>query len=446
MSIEYFSVNRYPGDGVTTVWDISFAGGYIDREHVKAFILDADGVQTDIPITDAMFVTPFRIDLGVAAPVGGEAVLFRDTPKDVPLVDFQRRSRLTEGNLDKVAHQAVFGVAEIFDAATAAGVVVAEVVTAGTAAALARDAAQAAEAGAVVARTGAEAARTQAQAAATAAQTAEANVNATITDAIAAATVAAVTAATASATASASAASTSAGNAANSASEAAASAVAATTQAGIATTQAGNSAGSAASATASAASASASASAAATSAGNAAASATSAAASAARAAASAASINPADLVSLTGDQTIAGTKTFSNEIVASGGVRGTVRSNTITDAAGTGAPNFPNGLTVAGQSPVTTTSVLNATAGASVGAVGTYAFLASANPTTVNAGGTKAGSNLRYAGLRTEAPSFQGTATAVISDTPAGTWRCMGFDFSTNDLPRRGGTLWLRIS
>ena len=90
--------------------------------------------------------------------------------------------------------------------------------------------------------------------------------------------------------------------------------------------------------------------------------------------------------------------------------------------------------------------VLGRTAGAAAGAVGTYAFLASDNATTVNAGGTKAGSNLRYAGFHVASTSFQGASTAVISGTPAGTWRCMGFDFSTNDPPRRGGTLWLRIS
>ena len=111
----------------------------------------------------------------------------------------------------------------------------------------------------------------------------------------------------------------------------------------------------------------------------------------------------------------------------------TIRTNTITDAAGTGAPDFPNGLTVAGQSPVTTTSVLNATAGASVGAVGTYALLKFATNTAANEGETYAGSILRYA-----------SANGTIGGAPSGTWRLMG---NTTSGSNAGSTsVFLRIS
>lgn len=98
---------------------------------------------------------------------------------------------------------------------------------------------------------------------------------------------------------------------------------------------------------------------------------------------------------------------------------------------------------------VTTTAVLNATAGSSVGAVGTYAFLftqsQSSNPGALAPGSTVAGSTQRYAN----------TAAAPNSYIPAGTWRCMGYTPSVpgeNPNPygaqwwMRYPTLFLRIS
>jgi hypothetical protein len=96
----------------------------------------------------------------------------------------------------------------------------------------------------------------------------------------------------------------------------------------------------------------------------------------------------------TGDQTIGGTKTFT------AGVR------------------FNDGTTQTTAALVTTTNVLNATASASVGEVGTYAYLAGASvQLNVNPGATAAGSSLRYSGAGGD----------LQSSAPAGTWRCMGY-------------------
>jgi hypothetical protein len=115
----------------------------------------------------------------------------------------------------------------------------------------------------------------------------------------------------------------------------------------------------------------------------------------------------------------------------------------------------------------TTEQVLAATAGASVGAVGTYAWLWSTSGPATAAGSTKAGSNLRYAGLAPNAGNnvngntgaWPTTATQVMQmrgagGTPSGTWRAMGLDgTSTQFFPSYGVTyvaggmtLWLRIS
>jgi hypothetical protein len=78
---------------------------------------------------------------------------------------------------------------------------------------------------------------------------------------------------------------------------------------------------------------------------------------------------------------------------------------------------------------ISTSDVLSATAGASVGAVGTYAFLNPLSASTVAPGGTLAGSSLQYA------PNSAG------SSSPSGTWRLMG-NLSTST----SASVWLRIS
>lgn len=94
----------------------------------------------------------------------------------------------------------------------------------------------------------------------------------------------------------------------------------------------------------------------------------------------------------------------------------------------------------------TTAQVLSATAGASVGAVGTYAFLLVNNAAnfSVSAGSTSAGSSLRYAGNNSSTVYVQ-----TFSGTPAGTWRCMGFASKSfvncSDMFNQA-TVWLRIS
>lgn len=112
----FLSINEFPGDGVTEQWEFNFSGGYISREHVKALVQDEFGAPTDIEITDDMFVTAFTLDLGFAVPAGHTLRIYRDTPRETPLVDFIGGSNLTPANLDLLARQAIFVAAEAFDA------------------------------------------------------------------------------------------------------------------------------------------------------------------------------------------------------------------------------------------------------------------------------------------------------------------------------------------
>jgi hypothetical protein len=139
-----------------------------------------------------------------------------------------------------------------------------------------------------------------------------------------------------------------------------------------------------------------------------------------------------------------------------------IRVNTITDEAGTGSPSFPNGIAVANTSitaVVTESSgiasndndttiptsaavkeyadatVLTTTAGASAGAVGTYAFLSPTSTSTIyDPGDTLAGSSLRWS-------SAEGGGLS-IGTAPSGTWQLNGYKDATTVT----ASLWLRIS
>ena len=110
---ELLSQTSYNTDGVTTVWDFSFAGGYLDKAHVKVQSLDpATGTVTQIPITLANFIGPYQLSLTPALAAGAELTIYRDTPKDEPLVNFADKASLTETSLDLNAKQAIFVAAE----------------------------------------------------------------------------------------------------------------------------------------------------------------------------------------------------------------------------------------------------------------------------------------------------------------------------------------------
>jgi len=113
---QLLSQTSYDTDGVTTVWNFSFSDGYLDRDYVKVQLLDkATGVVTQHPITDVNFLGDFQLTLTPAFPTGSELTIYRDTPKDAPLVNFADTASLTEISLDTNARQAVHIAAESND-------------------------------------------------------------------------------------------------------------------------------------------------------------------------------------------------------------------------------------------------------------------------------------------------------------------------------------------
>jgi hypothetical protein len=86
-----------------------------------------------------------------------------------------------------------------------------------------------------------------------------------------------------------------------------------------------------------------------------------------------------------------------------------------------------------------------ATAGLSLGSVGTYAWLGRVSAVTTFVAGTSyAGSNLRYSGTLSGNTFSDNTAASINGATPSGTWRAMGT--ANNVTDRYATTIFLRIS
>lgn len=142
----------------------------------------------------------------------------------------------------------------------------------------------------------------------------------------------------------------------------------------------------------------------------------------------------------------------TNGIIARTGAN-TVAARTLT--AGTNI-TITNGDGVSGNPTIsatsgapTTTQVLDATAGASSGAVGSYAFLGRTAQGAITAGATFAGSVLRFAGVASDSldwsnsSNFSNLVHGPSTNAPSGTWRAMGAPSFTT---RWNATLFLRIS
>lgn len=115
---QLYSRQEWLSDGTDSLWNFSFTGGYIDKTHVKARITNpANGNTELIPINySADFIGPFQLRVLPNVPAGYILAIYRDTPKDLPIVDFQDGGRISEVSLDTNAKQAVFIASETVDA------------------------------------------------------------------------------------------------------------------------------------------------------------------------------------------------------------------------------------------------------------------------------------------------------------------------------------------
>jgi hypothetical protein len=109
-SATYDSQAHYVANGVDALFDFAFAGGYIDPAHVKAYY-KVGTVTTAVPVT---LVTPSRASI-TGVPNGAKLVIYRDTPRNAPLVDWLSRGQIDRTGLDISAKQALFVAAEEAD-------------------------------------------------------------------------------------------------------------------------------------------------------------------------------------------------------------------------------------------------------------------------------------------------------------------------------------------
>lgn len=114
---QLYSRQVWLSDGTDSLWNFQFTGGYIDKTHVKAKMTSPDGLTTElVPINyNADFIGPFQLRVIPNIPAGYTFTIYRDTPKDLPLVNFQDGGRISEVSLDTNANQAVFIASETID-------------------------------------------------------------------------------------------------------------------------------------------------------------------------------------------------------------------------------------------------------------------------------------------------------------------------------------------
>lgn len=109
----------YDTDGTNTIWDFSFADGYLDPSHVKAYTTDSIGLRTDIVVTPLMLIGEFQLQITPALADDLVLTIYRDTPKNAPLVNFADESGFSEIALDTNARQSIMVAAEAIDTVNA---------------------------------------------------------------------------------------------------------------------------------------------------------------------------------------------------------------------------------------------------------------------------------------------------------------------------------------
>lgn len=108
------SMQNFLLDGIEDSFDFNFAGGYINVSHVKAYIYHTVSGITEA-IDPVVLTGPNTIQIDPTGLAGDYLVVYRDTPKDQPLIDYSTGAVLDELNLDTANKQAVFATAEMSD-------------------------------------------------------------------------------------------------------------------------------------------------------------------------------------------------------------------------------------------------------------------------------------------------------------------------------------------
>ena len=129
MADPFLASNEFPGDGTTTLYNISFKGNrpdagsgvvpYLNASDVKAQVVTpatnmAAEIVVDVPV---VYVGPNQFRVTPATPVGKITRIYRATQDEYALVDYQSLQNVGEADLDLSNRQVVFIVQEAHDLA-----------------------------------------------------------------------------------------------------------------------------------------------------------------------------------------------------------------------------------------------------------------------------------------------------------------------------------------
>lgn len=112
-----YATRLYTTNGSLTNFEVSFDGGYIHKDTVRAEHTPTDGLPVSITITSDMWLTDSTIQITPALPAG-TLRLYRDSGLASPRFTFATGTPLNKTTLDIALKQAVFCAAETHDAFT----------------------------------------------------------------------------------------------------------------------------------------------------------------------------------------------------------------------------------------------------------------------------------------------------------------------------------------
>lgn len=102
-------------NGVTEEWDLSLSGGYLSRDHVKAYFYPTGNLEDARQPKTFTWMNATRIRITPALAGGGKLLIQRETPRDDLLVQFTNTADFNKDNLMTLGRQAIFVAAELID-------------------------------------------------------------------------------------------------------------------------------------------------------------------------------------------------------------------------------------------------------------------------------------------------------------------------------------------
>lgn len=102
-------------NGVTEEWDLSLSGGYLSRDHVKAYFYPTGNLEDARQTKTFTWMNDTRIRITPALSSGGKLLIQRETPRADLLVQFTNTADFNKDNLMTLGRQAIFVAAELID-------------------------------------------------------------------------------------------------------------------------------------------------------------------------------------------------------------------------------------------------------------------------------------------------------------------------------------------